>query len=53
MFGLLRWREGDEMTKIIIGDALSVGEALCLFAAAAARGEGEKSGLLAGRVLLC
>jgi len=39
------WREPDEITKIIIGSAFSVGGMLCLFAAAATQGEGEKIGL--------
>ena len=40
-----RWREPDEITKIIIGSAFSVGGALCLFTAAATQGDGEKIGL--------
>ena len=39
------WREPDEIAKIIIGSAFSVGGTLCLFAAAATQGEGEKIGL--------
>ena len=39
------WREPDEITKIIIGSAFSVGGMLCLFAAAATQSEGEKIGL--------
>lgn len=39
------WREPDELTKIIIGSAFSIGGMLCLFAAAATQGEGEKIGL--------
>ena len=39
------WREPDELTKIIIGSAFSVGGMLCLFAAAATTGPGEKIGL--------
>ena len=39
------WREPDEIAKIIIGSAFSVGGMLCLFAAAATQGEGEKIGL--------
>ena len=35
------WREPDELGKIIIGSAFSVGGMLCLFAAAATQGEGE------------
>ena len=40
-----RWREPDEITKIIIGSAFSIGGAMCLFTAAATQGEGEKIGL--------
>jgi POT family proton-dependent oligopeptide transporter len=40
-----RWREPDEITKIIIGSAFSIGGQLCLFAAAATQAEGEKIGL--------
>ena len=40
-----RWREPDEVTKLIIGSAFSIGGAMCLFAAAATQGEGEKIGL--------
>lgn len=40
-----RWREPDEITKIIIGSAFSVCGALCLFAAAATQGPGQKIGL--------
>ena len=39
------WREPDELGKIIIGSAFSVAGMLCLFAAAATQGEGEKIGL--------
>jgi len=39
------WREPDEVMKLIIGSAFSVGGALCLFTAAAAQGEGQKIGL--------
>ena len=39
------WREPDEIAKIIIGSAFSVGGMLCLFAATATQGEGEKIGL--------
>ena len=39
------WREPDEITKILIGSAFSVGGQLCLFAAAATQAEGEKIGL--------
>lgn len=40
-----RWREPDEIGKIIIGSAFSVGGMLCLFMAAASQGPGEKIGL--------
>ena len=40
-----RWREPDEITKLIIGSAFSVGGALCLFTAAATQGAGQKIGL--------
>ena len=40
-----RWREPDELTKIIIGSAFSIGGMLCLFAAAATTAPGEKIGL--------
>jgi POT family proton-dependent oligopeptide transporter len=40
-----RWREPDEITKIIIGSAFSIGGAMCLVAAAATHGPGEKIGL--------
>lgn len=39
------WREPDEITKIVIGSAFSIGGMLCLFMAAATQGEGEKIGL--------
>jgi POT family proton-dependent oligopeptide transporter len=39
------WREPDELTKIIIGSAFSIGGMLCLFAAAATTAPGEKIGL--------
>lgn len=39
------WREPDEITKIIIGSAFSIGGMLCLFMAAATQGPGEKIGL--------
>ena len=39
------WREPNEITKIIIGSAFSVGGALCLVAAAATQGAGQKIGL--------
>lgn len=40
-----RRREPDEITKIIIGAAFSVGGMLCLFMAASTQGPGEKIGL--------
>jgi POT family proton-dependent oligopeptide transporter len=40
-----RWREPDEVMKIIIGSAFSVCGALCLVAAAATQGAGQKIGL--------
>ncbi|PZR72712.1 MAG: MFS transporter [Chthoniobacterales bacterium] len=40
-----RHREPDEITKIIIGSAFSIGGALCLVAAAATQGAGQKIGL--------
>ncbi len=40
-----RWREPDEITKLIIGSAFSIGGAMCLVAAAATQGAGEKIGL--------
>ena len=40
-----RWREPDELSKIIIGSAFSVGGMLCLVAAAATTAPGEKIGL--------
>lgn len=40
-----RWREPDEITKIIIGSAFSVGGMLCLFIAASTQAPGEKIGL--------
>jgi len=39
------WKEPDEVTKIIIGSAFSVGAMLCLYTAAATQVEGEKIGL--------
>jgi POT family proton-dependent oligopeptide transporter len=39
------WREPDELTKIIIGSAFSIGGMMCLFAAAATTPSGEKIGL--------
>ena len=40
-----RWREPDEITKIIIGSAFSILGMLCLFMAAATTAPGEKIGL--------
>ncbi len=40
-----RWREPDEITKLIIGSAFSVGGMLCLVAAAATQQAGHKIGL--------
>jgi POT family proton-dependent oligopeptide transporter len=40
-----RRREPDEVTKLIIGSAFSIGGAMCLVAAAATQGAGEKIGL--------
>jgi proton-dependent oligopeptide transporter, POT family len=40
-----RWREPDEITKLIIGSAFSIGGALCLVTAAATQGAGQKIGL--------
>jgi POT family proton-dependent oligopeptide transporter len=40
-----RWREPDEITKIIIGSVFSIAGALCLFAAASTQGPGQKIGL--------
>ncbi len=40
-----RWREPDEITKIIIGSVFSIGGAMCLFTAAATQGAGQKIGL--------
>ena len=46
-----RWREPDELTKIIIGSAFSIGGMLCLFMAAATHGAGrEDRPVLAGHV---
>jgi len=39
------WREPDEITKLIIGSAISVAGVLCLYMAAATQGPGEKIGL--------
>ena len=40
-----RWREPDEITKIIIGSVFSIAGALCLVTAAATQGNGQKIGL--------
>ena len=40
-----RWREPDEITKLIIGSIFSIGGALCLFTAAATQAPGHKIGL--------
>ncbi|HEX8897541.1 MAG TPA: oligopeptide:H+ symporter, partial [Chthoniobacterales bacterium] len=40
-----RFREPDEITKLIIGSAFSICGALCLFIAAATQGPGQKIGL--------
>jgi proton-dependent oligopeptide transporter, POT family len=40
-----RWREPDEITKIIIGSAFSIAGVLCLFTAAATQIAGQKIGL--------
>ena len=40
-----RWREPDELTKIIIGSAFSIGGMACLYMAALTTGPGEKIGL--------
>ncbi len=40
-----RWREPDEITKIIIGAVFSIGGMLCLVVAAATQGAGQKIGL--------
>ncbi|MEP6821995.1 MAG: peptide MFS transporter [Chthoniobacterales bacterium] len=40
-----RWREPDEITKIIIGSGFSIAGAMCLFTAAATQGAGQKIGL--------
>ena len=39
-----RWREPDELTKIIIGSAFSIGGMACLYMAALTTGPGEKIG---------
>ncbi len=40
-----RWREPDEVTKLIIGSVFSIGGTLCLVAAAASQTAGHKIGL--------
>ncbi|MDB5699865.1 MAG: transporter [Sphingomonadales bacterium] len=40
-----RWREPDELTKIIIGTVFSVGGMACLFMAAATQAPGQKIGM--------
>ena len=40
-----RWKEPDEITKIIIGSAFSVGGMLCLYMATETQGAGQKIGL--------
>lgn len=40
-----RWREPDELTKMVIGSIFSIGGMLCLFAAAATHGQGQKISL--------
>jgi POT family proton-dependent oligopeptide transporter len=40
-----RWREPDEVTKLIIGSGFSIAGVLCLFVAAATQGAGQKIGL--------
>ncbi|QIK96689.1 peptide MFS transporter [Sphingomonas sp. HDW15A] len=40
-----RWKEPDELTKMIIGSLFSIGGMLCLYMAAATQGPGEKIGL--------
>ena len=40
-----RWREPDEITKIVIGSGFSIAGVLCLFTAAATQGAGQKIGL--------
>jgi POT family proton-dependent oligopeptide transporter len=40
-----KWREPDEVTKIIIGSVFSIGGMLCLFIAASTQAPGEKIGL--------
>lgn len=40
-----RWKEPDEITKIIIGSGFSIGGMLCLYMAAETQGAGQKIGL--------
>ena len=40
-----RWKEPDEMTKLIIGSVFSIGGMLCLFIAASTQASGQKIGL--------
>ena len=40
-----RWHEPDELSKMIIGSAFSIGGMACLYMAAATTGQGEKIGL--------
>jgi POT family proton-dependent oligopeptide transporter len=40
-----RWREPNEITKIIIGSGFSIAGVLCLYTAAATQGAGQKIGL--------
>ncbi len=40
-----RWREPDEVTKLIIGSGFSIAGVLCLFLAAATQSAGQKIGL--------
>ena len=40
-----RWREPDEITKIIIGSGFSIAGVMCLFLAAATQSPGQKIGL--------
>ena len=40
-----KWKEPDEITKLIIGSAFAVGGMLCLYMAAITKAEGEKIGM--------
>ena len=40
-----RWKEPDEITKLIIGSVFSIGGMMCLFIAASTQGTGQKIGL--------